>query len=64
MNAEQRVAFLMSQVACFYAKLEAMKSRDRADRNGLHHTPEEYEKLADEFQLGHNTVVSFLLEYR
>ena len=64
MDKEQRTAYLLAQVACMNAELEAMKSRDRADSNGLHHKAAEYEALPVKYGLTHNQVVAFLLEYR
>lgn len=63
MNAEQRVAFILSQVACMNAELEAMKvanlecaSAGRAPVYNQNH----FLQLADTYGLGHNSVVAFL----
>ena len=54
----RQVAFVMSQVACAFAKIEAMKAMDR--ETGGTHRPAEYEAVPDLYGLGYNDVLTTL----
>jgi len=62
MSAE-RVAYINSQTAAMLARLEAMKAANRErDRHGfaLAYGEDAFNKLADEFGLGCNSVMAYL----
>ena len=54
----QQIAFVMAQIVCANAELEAMKAADR-ETGGIH-TPAEYLAVPDKYGLGHNSVLTTL----
>lgn len=64
MDKEQRTAFLLAQIACFYAEFEAMKAAniyERAVARRDVYEAEHFAALPDRFGLGPNQAISFLL---
>lgn len=64
METEARVAFINSQTACMLARLESMKVQntvDAIDGRSPSYRQEAFEDLPDQFGLGHNTVVAYLM---
>ncbi len=65
MDHAARVAFVQSQCVCAQAKLAAMLAQNDLDRffnRPMTYQPHDIEAVPDEFGLGHNTVVSYLME--
>lgn len=65
MDQAARVAFVHAQVVCAQAKIEGMRAANAAAMWALQAPPysqEDFEKVPDEFLLGHNTVIEYLRE--
>jgi hypothetical protein len=66
MNEEQRVAFLLAQIASMYAELEAKKALNVERQSlgfSLAYGEEAFAELPEKYGLTHNQVISFLLDY-
>jgi len=59
----QNIAYVNSQIASFYAELEAMKS-ENSSRERRNYSPayvyDDFVRLIDKYQLGHNNVITNL----
>lgn len=65
MDKEQRIAFINSQIVCCNAELVAMQLQNKIDEQAgrpLTNSPKNFSDLPIYFQLGHNQVISYLLE--
>lgn len=65
MDKESRVAFIQSQCSCMNAELVSMQVANEEDRQAgrpLTYASHDFCALPDRFGLGHNTVVSYLLD--
>ena len=66
MDSTMKSAFITSQCAVMSAKLAAMQEQNRQDLAAGRlpsYNPHDFENLPDEFGLGHNDVISYLMEY-
>lgn len=64
MDQAARAAFITSQVACMQARLAAMTAQNIADDMAgrpITYLPQHFDALPDQFQLGHNSVVAYLM---
>lgn len=64
MDQASRAAYITSQVACMRARLAAMQAQNASDElagRPLTYLPQHFDALPDQYQLGHNTVVLYLL---
>lgn len=64
MDEQARAAFIVSQAACMQAQLAAMQAQNRIDQDNNRpdtYQPHQFESLPDQYQLGHNAVVSYLM---
>lgn len=65
MDTLQRVAFIQTQCCCMNAELEAMKLANEQDKEygrPLTYQVHDFLRLPDNYGLGHNTVISYLME--
>jgi hypothetical protein len=64
MDQAARAAFIASQIACMQARLAAMMAQNVSDEvagRPLTYLPQHFDALPDQFQLGHNAVVTYLM---
>ncbi len=66
MDPIMKAAFITSQAACCHAKLMAMSEQnvtDRAAGRPVSYQPDDFEAAPEHFGLGHNAVISYLMNH-
>jgi len=66
MDSVAKAAFITAQAACCNARLMAMQMQNTCDMAAgrpITYQPYQFENVPNDFQLGHNDVISYLTEY-